>query len=156
MRTILWSQAWEVNLSEDMYSPSQLSANEIGSDKNIHRLHLSENVHLWGGIKSHWIICHEAGEFKVNGERKKAVGIGDVFRDFFNWLKKFTSIVLIAHNGRRFDFPVLVGAAWYCHLLDVLYSVVHACIDSFFLFRKIFPGQPDYKRDFLVKSLQTT
>lgn len=101
-------------------------------------------------------LCHEAGEFKVNGERKKAVGIGDGFRDFFNWLKKFTSIVLIAHNGRRFDFPVLVGAAWYCHLLDVLYSVVHACIDSFFLFRKIFPGQPDYKRDFLVKSLQTT
>lgn len=33
-------------------------------------------------------LCHEAGEFKVNGERKKAVGIGDGFRDFFNWLKK--------------------------------------------------------------------
>lgn len=31
--------------SEDMYSPTQLSANEIGSGKNIQRLHLSENVH---------------------------------------------------------------------------------------------------------------
>lgn len=55
--------------SEDMYSPSQLSANEIGSDKNIHRLHLSENVHLWGGIKSHWNICQWS--WRVQGQRRK-------------------------------------------------------------------------------------
>lgn len=138
-----------------MYSPSQLSANEIGSDKNTHHLHLSENVHLWGGIKSHWIM---SWSWRVQGQRRKKESSWYRWwlQGFLQLAEEVTSIVLIAHNGRRFDFPVLVGAAWYCHLLDVLYSVVHACIDSFFLFRKIFPGQPDYKRDFLVKSLQTT
>lgn len=88
---------------------------------------------------------------------EKAVGIGDGLRDFFYWLKKFTSVVLIAYNGRRFYFPVLIGAARYCHLLHVLYSIVHGCIDSLSVFRKIFPGQPGYKQELLVKSLlQTT
>lgn len=68
------------------------------------------------------IYVSEAGNFKVNGEIKKAVGISDCPRNFFNWLNKFTIVVLIARTGRRFDFPDLVDAARPCHLLDVLYS----------------------------------
>lgn len=64
--------------------------------------------------------------------------------------------MLIAYNGRRFYFPVLIGAARYCHLLDVLYSIVHGCIDSLSVFRKVFPGQPGYKQELLVKSLLHT
>lgn len=102
------------------------------------------------------IYVSEAAEFMVNGEIKKAVGIGNGLRDFFYWLKMFTSVVLIGHNGRRFYFPVLVGAARYCHLLDVLYSIVHGCIGSLSVFRKVLPGQPGYKQELLVKSLLQT
>lgn len=55
------------------------------------------------------IYVFEVGEFMVNGEIKKVVGIGDGFRDFFYWLKKFISVVLIVYNGRRFYFLVFIG-----------------------------------------------
>lgn len=92
---------------------THLSAHEIGSGETFNayifpKMSISEEASRVTGI-----YVSEAEEFKVNGEIKKAVGIGDGLRDFFNWLKKFINncVVLIAHNGRRFDFPVLVGAA---------------------------------------------
>lgn len=90
---------------------TQLSANEIGSGETYNtyifpKMSISEEASRVTGI-----YVFEAGEFIVNGEIKKAVGIGDGLIDFFYWLKKFTSVVLIAYNGRRFYFPVLIGAA---------------------------------------------
>lgn len=135
---------------------TQLSANEIGSGETYNtyifpKMSISEEASRVTGI-----YVSEAGEFMVNGEIKRAVGICNGLRDFFYWLKKFTSVVLIAHNERRFYFPVLVGAARYCHLLDVLYSIVRGCIGSLSVFRKVFPGQPSYKQELLVKSLLQT
>lgn len=134
---------------------TQLSANEIGSGETYNtyifpKMSISEEASRDTGI---YVSEAVHGQWRI----KKAVGIGDGLRDFFYWLKKFTSVVLIAYNGRRFYFPVLNGAARYCHLLHVLYSIVHGCIDSLSVFRKIFPGQPGYKQELLVKSLlQTT
>ena len=28
------------------------------------------------------------------------------------WLKQFPNVILVAHNGRRFDFPVLLSAIY--------------------------------------------
>lgn len=86
------------------------------------------------------IYVSEVGEFMVNGEIKRVVGICNGCRDFFYWLKKFISVVLIVYNERWFYFLVFVGVVWYCYLFDVLYFIVCGCIGFFFVFCKVFLG----------------
>ena len=90
---------------------TQLSANEIISGEKFNsyifpKLPISEE-----STKVTGIYVNESGEFKVNGEERNAVGIHGGLQDFFSWLAQFQHAVLVAHNGRRFDFPVLVNAA---------------------------------------------
>jgi DNA polymerase elongation subunit (family B) len=40
----------------------------------------------------------------------ETVNIQCAVENFIKWLKKYNSVVLVAHNGRRFDFSVLVAA----------------------------------------------
>ena len=46
----------------------------------------------------------------VHGQPVQSVQIKSALNKFVTWLKKFPNVILVAHNGRRFDFPVLVSA----------------------------------------------
>ena len=135
---------------------TQLSANEIISGEKFNSYIFPKLPISQESTKVTGIYVNESGEFKVNGEEKKAVGIHGGLQDFFSWLAQFHHAILVAQNGRRFDFPVLVNAARNCFLLETLLSSVQGCIDSLAVFRKVFPGQPNYKQEHLVNSLLHT
>lgn len=87
---------------------TQLSANEIrsGETYNIYifpKMSISEEASRVTGS-----YVSEAGEFMVNGEIKKAVGTGDGLRNFFSWLKKFTSVVLLLTMEEDLTFQFLL------------------------------------------------
>ena len=58
----------------------------------------------------------------VHGQPVQSVQIKSVLSKFVTCLKKFQNVILVAHNGRRFDFPVLVSA--FLKIRDIKYSVV--------------------------------
>ena len=47
-------------------------------------------------------------EMLVNGLPVECVGIKQALSEFIKWLESFPDVVLVAHNGRRFDFVVLI------------------------------------------------
>ncbi|KAH3896567.1 hypothetical protein DPMN_020744 [Dreissena polymorpha] len=46
----------------------------------------------------------------INGKPVTAVPIKQFISDLGKWLEQFSNVFLVAHNGRRFDFPVLMTA----------------------------------------------
>ena len=46
---------------------------------------------------------------KVKGVEVDAMSITSAAEKFIAWLDKFGNVCLVAHNGRRFDFPILVA-----------------------------------------------
>ena len=61
----------------------------------------------------------------VHGQPVESVRIISALEKFLKWPQKFHNIILVAHNGRRFP----------------------GFIDSLAVFRKKYPGRPNYKQD---------
>ena len=70
--------------------------------------------------------------------------------DFFEWLKQFDNVILIAHNGRVFDFNVLCHCVNAVGLEHSMRQIVLACIDSVQLMRKTCLGLKKYSLSALV------
>ncbi|XP_033763432.1 uncharacterized protein LOC117344711 [Pecten maximus] len=83
---------------------------------------------------------NSSGELIVNGNKKDAVSTQDGLNHFCKFLEKHENPILIAHNGRKFDFPVLVTAAKSVNMLDQLFSCAFGCVESLNVFRKAFPN----------------
>lgn len=71
-------------------------------------------------------------------------------------MKKQTNIYLIAHNGQRFNFPVLMSA-----LINIKYDAqfmecVSVFIDNIYVFKKAYPAQSSYKQENLATALLHT
>lgn len=92
----------------------------------------------------------------VNGNPVEAYKIQHAMQSLCEWLEKFQNVILIAHNGRRFDFPVLVTAASNTGLLQRLTNCVAGCLDTLSLFKKVFPDRTSYKQEDLVLGLLNT
>jgi DNA polymerase III epsilon subunit-like protein len=65
---------------------------------------------------------------------------------FLSWLKKYQNVFLIAHNGKRFDLPVLISACTNIGALDTFKLEVLGLIDSLNLFKKVYPKLTSYKQ----------
>ena len=88
----------------------------------------------------------------VNGKEIESVDIKTGLQQLCSWLQKFKDVCLVAHNGRRFDFPVLITALVKNNLKEQFMQCVLAFCDSMALFRKVFPNQC-LKQESLVKSV---
>ena len=60
---------------------------------------------------------------------------------------------LVAHNGRRFDFPIIASTLLKYNLKDRFSACVLGCVDSLTLCKKQFPGMSSYKQEDLVKNV---
>lgn len=67
-------------------------------------------------------------ELTVKGLPVDAFPIEEALCKFLEFLKKFDSIILIAHNGRVFDFRVLSYAV---NGLEILLHIFEVCISFF-------------------------
>jgi DNA polymerase III alpha subunit (gram-positive type) len=98
-------------------------------------------------------IVYSGGIMTVHGANVAPQPISLSLKSFTDWLQKFKNVVLMAHNGRKFDFPVLVTAYENCDLLTSLYESIRACVDSLSVMKKTFPDQSSYKQEDLVKTV---
>lgn len=88
-----------------------------------------------------------------NSMSVKGLPIRSSLEQFIAWLNMFSNVILVAHNGRRFDFPVLLSAFTKCGNMDKLLASVCGFIDSLAVFRKKYPGRSCYKQEELAKDL---
>ena len=87
----------------------------------------------------------------VSGNKVVCLKIREALNQFLQWLKQFPNPVLIAHNGKTFDFKV------FCHAIDknalqedFLKSAV-GFVDSLGVMRSKIPKLPSYKQTFLAQ-----
>ena len=89
----------------------------------------------------------------VHGQPVQPLQTTSALEKFVTWLNKFSNVVLVAHNGRRFDFPVLVSAFLKGGNVNQLLSSVCGFVDSLTVFRKKYPGRASYQQELLVRDL---
>lgn len=99
------------------------------------------------------ISMRNGSDMIVNGFPVQSVGIKQALCEFLLWLKSFKNVVLVAHNGRRFDFVVLTSALANCGLFDEYVSVVPALADSLPVFKSVINDQDSYKQEDLARNV---
>ena len=75
----------------------------------------------------------------VNGKEVQAVPISQALLEFFEWLQQFDNTVLVAHNGKRFDFRILSKAVESCDLFDSFEQRVVGFVDSVHVLKEKLP-----------------
>ena len=99
------------------------------------------------------IVVNQSGTMTVKGKPVQGKTIQSAISEFILWLTKFPCAVLVAHNGRRFDFPVLLSTLRNIGCVDKLFDCVTGFIDSLTVFKKAYPDQESYKQEHLVQSI---
>jgi len=90
---------------------------------------------------------------QVKGNNVDARLVCETLKSFCEWLECFDNVVLVDHNDRRFDFPVLITACENVRLCDRLFHCVFGCADSLPVFKKVFAGRKSYKQEDITRDL---
>lgn len=61
---------------------------------------------------------------------------GGIHEKICSWLQQYPNLFLLAHNGRRFDFPILMTALYKTSKTDSFLQCVPGFIDSLPVFIK--------------------
>ena len=70
-----------------------------------------------------------------------------------SWLRQFQDVYLVPHNGRCFDFPVVLATCVATATHEDLCSSVRGFVDSIPVFKIVFPKRDSYKPEDLVRNL---
>ncbi|KAH3867508.1 hypothetical protein DPMN_030637 [Dreissena polymorpha] len=81
------------------------------------------------------ISVDDHGIMRVNGGSVDSVSIKTSVHDCIMWLAKFPRAIIVAHNGRRFDFPVLVIALLNTHCFETFCNCASSFVDSLPVFK---------------------
>ncbi|XP_062576228.1 uncharacterized protein LOC134238121 [Saccostrea cucullata] len=101
------------------------------------------------------IIVNNSGTTTVHGQQVHAEDLSSSIDKFCKWLKRYASVYLIAHNGRKFDFPILMNAMMNIKSEAEFLDCVIGCIDSLSIFKKAFTSQ-SYKQEELSRTILNT
>ncbi|XP_065196400.1 uncharacterized protein LOC135827891 [Sycon ciliatum] len=87
-----------------------------------------------------------------SGKALKTDVLQEVADDFIDWLDRLRSksIVLVAHNCKRFDCRVLLRQFAACAAVDQLLEAVHGFADTLSAFKEALPGLASYAQERLV------
>ena len=99
------------------------------------------------------IVVSDSGSMVVKGEPVEAENITHAVHKFMTRIEDFPNVILVAHYGRRFDFPVLVSTLDSLDVISRCFGCVRGFIDSIEVFRKVFPNQTSYKQVDLARML---
>ncbi|KAH3890445.1 hypothetical protein DPMN_014526 [Dreissena polymorpha] len=95
------------------------------------------------------VICisvDDHGKMRVKSRSGDSVSIKASLHECMMWLAKFPRAIFVAHNGRRFDFPVLVSGLLNTHCFETFCNCVSSFVDSAG-FQKSYPGQSHKQED---------
>ncbi|XP_076088707.1 uncharacterized protein LOC143059102 isoform X2 [Mytilus galloprovincialis] len=96
-------------------------------------------------------IMWDGTNLRLNGKVVAALPIFEALSNFFLWLQKFNNAILIAHNGKKFDFRVLSNAADKCKLFNLYLESCVGCIDSIAVMKSKIPKLPKYSQPYLAE-----
>lgn len=96
-------------------------------------------------------IVWDGQKLFYKGAELNFVNIKVAISDFFMWLNQFSNAVLVAHNGKNFDFRVLSTAVYNCNMYDNFTQIVMGFVDSLAVFRSGFPKIEKYNQPFLAQ-----
>lgn len=96
-------------------------------------------------------IVWDGSRLYSRGKELPSVTITSALSDFFTWLQQFSNVVLVAHNGKSFDFRVLSKAAENFNLFEVFTHSVVALADSLTVLRSKFPDLKKYNQIHLAE-----
>lgn len=95
-------------------------------------------------------ISWNGTEMTVKGLHVDAFIIEEAICKFLEFLKKFDS-VMIAHNGKVFDFRVLSYAVNRLGICEIFLKCVLAFVDSLSMFRSKVPKLSSHKQEYLAQ-----
>jgi len=98
-------------------------------------------------------IVNTSAGLTVNGQLVPSVPIKEGLKNLTSWLEQYPDVTLVAHNGRKFDFPVLMTSLVKTELVDKFMSSVVALVDSLSVFRKLHPKLESHKQEDLARIL---
>lgn len=91
-----------------------------------------------------------------NGKAVKAVSIQEALQDLISFLGNLASKkpkILVGHNIKSYDCPILMNALRNCNIEDRFEEEVIGFLDTMKLFRLSFPSQKSYSQQHLSKVL---
>ena len=91
----------------------------------------------------------------ARGEVVRAITAREMFVNFNRWLEEcnIQNAVLVAHNGRKFDFPALMNSLNSLELGDDFCSRIIAFVDSLPLLKIKVPGRNTYSLGAMVNDI---
>jgi hypothetical protein len=132
---------------------TQIAASDVNSSREFNCYVIPKVPQSSEAQKISGIVVSSSQKMTVDGKDVEPDTIHTATDKFLKWLEKYQKVVLIAHNGRRFDFPVFISALKSTNNFQKFCNIFVGCIDSLPVFRKVFAGQNSYKQEDLVKSI---
>ena len=129
---------------------TQLSAQEISSGATFNR-YVTPKIPIEAGAEKATGIIWDGSILTVDGIPVNTVNITQAITDFLTWLQQFSDVLLVAHNGRTFDFRVLSYIVNKLDMQSVFLDHVVAFADSLSMFRTKIPKLPKYTQVFLAQ-----
>ncbi|KAF2902123.1 hypothetical protein ILUMI_04056 [Ignelater luminosus] len=94
------------------------------------------------------------GEMFSGNEKLSTTPIKTVFENFLIYLKSFNSpIILIAHNGFRFDFPIILRYLFQYKMMEQFKKTVVGFADTLTIFKNFLTKRQEEKQSFKVEDL---
>ena len=86
------------------------------------------------------------GMFFHHGNKVDALAVSASLDSLFRFLEKLKNVVLVGHNIKTFDCPVLLQVLESCLLLSKLTEVVKGFLDTWLLFKLVYPDRHSYSQ----------
>lgn len=96
-------------------------------------------------------IVYDGSCLYFHGKLVDSVSIYSAIKSFFQWLNKYENVVLVAHNGRLFDFRIFSYAATCINLKNELCKTIEGFVDSLSLIRSKYPKLQKFSQEFLAQ-----
>ncbi|XP_060562490.1 uncharacterized protein LOC132722076 [Ruditapes philippinarum] len=132
---------------------TQIAAKHVGTENSFNCYVLPKLPMSASAERVTKIIVTNSIDMCVDGVPVETKTIQTALRDFLIWLNQFRYVFLIAHNGKRFDFPIVVNACQASGMFNKFSSCVLGLVDSLHVFKSISPKRESYKQEDLARSL---
>ncbi|XP_063436635.1 uncharacterized protein LOC134718073 [Mytilus trossulus] len=91
-------------------------------------------------------LTNEGGVLFHHGKPIRAINREAAFQNFVIWLSQYKPVILIGHNAKLFDSKRLISNIKNYTCFAEFKTVVKGFVDTLPLFKKQFPGFPNYKQ----------
>ncbi|XP_072528314.1 protein PML [Salminus brasiliensis] len=139
----------------DIYGCDIIQISAISGDR-LFNVYMLPRCNITVGASKVTGLTTKGPKLFLNKQPVDTVPLKEALRSFVSFLKTFNRPLLVGHNSKRFDCPILQRILEEFYLLDEFMDVVSGFLDTLLLSREMFV-LPKYSQAYLVQNfLQTT